>query len=138
MTSETISEQLEAIASAEDFAHSAAKLTEAWSAADVGYESVEPILQFMEKHPTLEYGTPGPLVHFVEDFYTKGYEKKLLESVRRKPTMITVWMLNRVLNGTEEVVKRRRLVRAMRLAASNLEADRPTLERVQGFLERLM
>ena len=87
MTSKKIFEQLEAIASADDFAPSAAELTEAWSNADMGFESVEPILLFMEKHPTLDYGMPGPLVHFLEEFYRKGYEEKLIESVSRKPTI---------------------------------------------------
>jgi hypothetical protein len=66
MTSESISEQLEGIASAEDFPSSSAELTEAWSYADVGIESVEPILRFMEEHPGLDYGMPGALVHFIE------------------------------------------------------------------------
>lgn len=30
--------------------------------------------------------------------YKKGYEKLLLESIKRKPTEHTVWMLNRILN----------------------------------------
>ncbi len=137
MTSETISEQLEAIASADDFVTSAAELTEAWITANVGFESVDPILRFMEKYPTLNCGMPGPLVHFVEGFYTKGYEEKLVESVKRKPTMMTVWMLNRVLNGTEEPVRRQRLVGAMRQAASNSRVDQPTLERIHEFLEHL-
>ena len=137
MTSKDIFEQLEAIASADDFASSATELIETWSTADVDVESVEPILRFMEEHPTLDYGMPGPLVHFIEEFYLKGYEEKLIESVSRKPTMMTVWMLNRVLNGTEEPAIRQPLVRAMRLAASNPKANRATLERIQGFLERL-
>jgi hypothetical protein len=137
MTSKDIFEQLEAIASADDFASSTAELIETWSTANVDFESVEPILRFMEEHPTLDYGMPGPLVHFIEGFYLKGYEEKLIESVSRKPTMMTVWMLNRVLNGTEEPAKRQPLVRTMRLAASNPEANRATLERIQGFLERL-
>ena len=96
MTSKEISEQLEAIASADDVVSSTAKLTDAWSAANVGFESVEPILHFMEEHPELEYGMPGPLVHFIEEFYLNGYEERLIESVGRRPTMLTVWMLNRV------------------------------------------
>jgi hypothetical protein len=136
MTSKAISEQLEAIASADDVVSSTAELTEAWSAANVGVESVEPILRFMEEHPTLDYGMPGPLVHFIEEFYLKGYEEKLIESVGRKPTMMTVWMLNRVLNGTEPA-KRLPLVQAMKQAATNPKTDKATLERVQGFLERL-
>jgi hypothetical protein len=137
MTSTTISEQLEGIASAEDFANSSAGLTEEWSTAAVGIESIEPTLRFMEEHPVLDYGMPGPLVHFIEKFYRKGYEEKLVESVARKPTMITVWMLNRVVNGTEEPAKRQALVRAMKQAVSNPNADQETLERIQGFLERL-
>jgi hypothetical protein len=137
MTSKEISEQLEAIASADDLVSSTAELTEAWSAANVGVESVEPILRFMEEHPELEYGMPGPLVHFIEEFHLKGYEERLIESVGRRPTMLTVWMLNRVLNGTKESAKRQALVRAMRQAASNPKTDKATLERIQGFLERL-
>lgn len=30
-----------------------------------------------------------------------GYEELLIESVKRRPTMHTVWMLNRVMNGCE-------------------------------------
>jgi hypothetical protein len=137
MTCKEITEQLEGIAPAEDFANSSGELTEAWSAAGVGVESVEPILHFMEEHPDLDYGMPGPLVHFTENFYLKGYEEKLVESVARKPTMMTVWMLNRILNGAKEPSRRQALVRAMRQAADNRSADRDTLERIQGFLERL-
>lgn len=137
MTSKEIGEQLRSIASADDFVSSAAELTEAWSAANVGVESVEPILIFMEEHPELEYGMPGPLVHFIEEFYMKGYEERLIDSVNRRPTMLTVWMLNRILNGTKEPVKRQALVQAMRQAANNPKTDRATLERIQGFLERL-
>jgi hypothetical protein len=135
MTSNEISEELESFSSAEDFKCSSAELTEAWRAAEVGIESVEPILRFMEKHPNLDYGLPGPLVHFVEEFYTKGYEEKLIESVSRNPTKTTVWMLIRVLNGTEEPAKRAPLIRALRRACS--KADHPTLERIKGFLEGL-
>jgi hypothetical protein len=136
MTSKEISQQLEAIASADDVVSSTTELTEGWSAANVGIESVEPVLRFMEEHPELEYGMPGPLVHFMEEFHMKGYEERLIESVGRRPTMLTMWMLNRVLNGTKEPARRKALVRAMRQAVSNPKIDKATLERLQGFLER--
>lgn len=41
------------------------------------------------------------IVHFVETFYKKGYEQLLIASVKRRPAMHTVWMLNRVKNGEE-------------------------------------
>ena len=137
MTSKEIAEQLESIASADDVVSSTAELTEAWSAANVGVESVEPVLRFMEEHPELDYGSPGPLVHFIEGHYLKGYEEykdKLIESVGRRPTILTVWMLNRVLNITKEPEKRQALVQAMRQAASNPKTDKATLAGIQIFL----
>ena len=59
---------------------------------------IEWILHFMEENPKIDYGMPGPIVHFMEKKYKKGYEKLLLESIKRKPTEHTVWMLNRILN----------------------------------------
>ena len=59
---------------------------------------IEWILHFMEENPKIYYGMPGPIVHFMEKKYKKGYEKLLLESIKRKPTEHTVWMLNRILN----------------------------------------
>lgn len=137
MTSKEISEHLEAIASADDVVGFTAELTETWSAANVGLESVEPVLRFMEEHSELDYGMPGPLVHFIEEFSVKGYEERLIESVGRRPTPQTVWMLNRVINGTNEPATRQALVRVMRQAANNPQTDEATSERIQGFLERL-
>ncbi len=68
---------------------------------NVGIEAVEPLLQLMERHPLDDFGMPGAIVHFVERFYKKGYEELLVKSIKRKPTMHTVWMLNRIKNGSE-------------------------------------
>lgn len=67
----------------------------------VGIEAVTPLLELMERHPMDDFGMPGAIVHFVERFYKNGYEELLVESVKRRPTMHTVWMLNRVMNGSE-------------------------------------
>lgn len=65
---------------------------------DSAFEYIRPILELMENYPELDYGMPGPLVHFMEAFYGNGYEDLLLYSIHRKPTMHTLWMANRVLN----------------------------------------
>ena len=67
----------------------------------IGLQAVEPLLQLMERHPLSDFGMPGSIVHFVEKFYKRGYEQLLISSVERRPTMHTVWMLNRVKNGEE-------------------------------------
>jgi hypothetical protein len=137
MTNKEISEQLLKIVSRDDFASSSATLTEAWSAAGVGVESIDPILEFMEAHPDQDYGMPGALVHFVEEFDDKDYVGRLIKSISRKPTMLTVWMLNRVINGTREPARKEARISAMRLAATNPKADIQTLEEINHFLKPL-
>src|SRR4051794_39753514 len=102
MQSGDVRDQLSRIASSDDMLSEQYGLTDEWNAAGVRVESVEPILRFMEDHPDLDYGMPGPLVHFAERFHRKGYESKLVESVERKPTSHTLWMLNRLTNGTDD------------------------------------
>lgn len=70
----------------------------------LGVESVQPILELMEKHPLVEFGSPGPLTHFIEKFYQQNsrfYEDLLLQSVLKQPTVHTVWLLNRIINGVK-------------------------------------
>jgi Mg2+/Co2+ transporter CorC len=51
--------------------------------------------------------------------------------------MLTVWMLNRVINDTQEPKERQQLISTMRQAANNPKADHRTLDRINGFLDRL-
>lgn len=67
------------------------------------------IFEVMENHPYLDYGMPGPIVHFMELYYKNGYENELIYSLKRMPTEHTVWMANRILNdptysGREELI----------------------------------
>ncbi len=94
--------QLEDIARMDDFAARSADLVEAWLLSESTFDVVGPILQFMERHPALDFEMPGPLVHCAERFYGRGYEAKLLDAIGRNPTACTVWMLIRVINGTKE------------------------------------
>jgi hypothetical protein len=40
-------------------------VVDAWTVAGAGPEAVEPIPRFMEAHPSIDYGVPGALVHFL-------------------------------------------------------------------------
>ena len=137
MTAEEIANQLRHIASADDFSARSAELRESWLSAGAGVEAIEPILRFMEEHPSIEFGMPGALVHFVEQFYRKGYEEKLVESVERMPIAHTVWMLNRVINGAREPERRQALIAAMEQVRLNPLVDQNTLQLATRFLERL-
>ena len=62
------------------------------------FEYLIPLFNILENNLEIDYGMPGPIVHFMEMFYERGYEELLLESVKRKPTSHTIWMLNRIMN----------------------------------------
>ncbi len=70
------------------------ELTESWIAVGVGIETVEPVLRFMEAHASIDFGSPGPLVHFVERFAGARYVEALIASLDRRPTSHTAWMMN--------------------------------------------
>ena len=62
------------------------------------YELVEPILEIIADNPSVDFGMPGELVHFVEQVYKNGYEELLIASVSEKPTPHNIWMLHRCYN----------------------------------------
>ena len=55
------------------------------------------LFRTMERLDEVELGTPGPLVHTLEAWRGR-YEPLLEESVRRRPSPLSVWMVNRILN----------------------------------------
>ncbi len=72
------------------------------------FEIERDVLELMEEYPLVEFGSPVPLTHFIESFYKEykdQYEKQLKESLERNPTVHTVWLLNRVINGEQDEKK---------------------------------
>ena len=61
------------------------------------YEFLEPIFTLFEERPDDDFGAPGPLVHYIEKI--EDYEKELMNSLNRKPTIQNLMVINRLLNG---------------------------------------
>jgi len=78
------------------------------------------LFDLLERYPDAHFGSPGPIVHFLEKFFPGGYEVELIASVRRRPTSHTVWMLNRLANGTLGDDRRRFLDELRRVEAAGL------------------
>jgi hypothetical protein len=135
MTENDIVKQLSEITSESDLTDNVDELVETWISAQVGVETVKPILMFMEKHKDWDFGMPGSLVHFVEKFYRKGYEQALVESIERYPTSHTVWMLNRIINGEKDFVKKMGYLNILLTAKNNKSIDFDTLDAINSFLE---
>lgn len=63
---------------------------------------MDPLFRILEKNSDFDFGMPGQIVHTLEKHYKKGLEQELFKSLNRKPTFYTLWMLNRILNGTSD------------------------------------
>lgn len=98
---DTVIKEIESAVGTDDFEFIMEENIMKLEADGVGIEAVTPLLELMERHPMDDFGMPGAIVDFVERFYKNGYEELLIESVKKRPTIHTVWMLNRVMNGSE-------------------------------------
>lgn len=84
--------------SAEDF-YETEEVLEKVTQEDDSIEYVKSLLKYMEENPYIDYGMPGPIVHYIENYYQKGYEELLYDSITDRPTQHTLWMLNRIINA---------------------------------------
>jgi len=104
---------------------------------NVGFEITQDVFELMEKNPLVEFGTPGPLTHFIEKFYNDNqeqYQTILKKSVREKPTIHTVWLLNRVINGNKGQIKME-LTRIMEFISKDENLNEEIREVAENFLE---
>ena len=62
------------------------------------FELVESILEIIATNSLFDFGMPGDLVHFAEQFYKHGDEELLISSVRKNPTPHNIWMVHRCYN----------------------------------------
>ena len=104
MTTAAIIDELQhlTISCSEDYAQldRLAELTDLLAQNPDGHQASGALLTLAERHPQVEFGVPGPLVHTLET-YRGHYEPLLLASLERRPTATTIWLLNRLLNAME-------------------------------------
>jgi hypothetical protein len=110
------------------------RIVEDLERSDDHLAAVRTILKFMEDNPSLDYGVPGPLVHYIERF-GGSYEAELFASLSRRPTYYTVWMLKRMINGAKTADDRARLLARLEAVAAHEAADADMRELVADFLE---
>ena len=67
---------------------------------DDGVKYVEYLINFMMENPDIDYGMPGPIVHFIEKYPIDYYVGYLIEAIEKKPNDTLLWMLNRITNIT--------------------------------------
>ncbi|HNX60027.1 MAG TPA: hypothetical protein PKK43_13080, partial [Spirochaetota bacterium] len=85
----------------DNFIKIAYEITDELVKLENSFEAIEPIIKLIESNPDVDFGSPGPLVHFLEEFDEKQYDEKLVESIRNNPTCHTLFMLNRIINSID-------------------------------------
>jgi len=96
--------------------------------------AVPALFAVMERMPDTEMGTPGPLVHTLE--WMRGrYEQELVESIKRQPADLSVWMVNRILNGTRDSRQRQIYLDLLRLAAEHPKAPESVRHEAEHFIQ---
>ena len=133
---ETLLLELEALQRDAQLQSAIDELIDDWTRRDIGLEGVEAALRFIERYPSLDLGKPGNLVHFVETYYRKGYEEALLRSFARKPTELSTWMLNRLINGTQAADELDIYISALERAETDQDTEAGTREQISHFLDR--
>jgi hypothetical protein len=87
----------------------------------------------MERLPQSDLGSPGPLVHTLERL--AGYEDELVKSIHRHPTVLSVWMVNRILNADLSVDKRESYLAVLHDAEAHNLASQNVREDAHDFIE---
>jgi hypothetical protein len=72
------------------------------------------MFRVMERGWDADVGNPGPMVHAIETLGIPAYVEQLTESVRRRPMYLNLWMVNRILNVTENGSERTALMTLLR------------------------
>ena len=92
------------------------------------------MFEVMENMPDSDLGSPGPLVHALEQM-SGQYESELVESLKRRPTALAVWMVNRILNATDTSRQREFYLDVLRSVAGHPDASRTVREDALGYIE---
>ena len=88
----------------EDFFETSEILDEIYNNG-IGEEYVEFLINFMSDNPDIDYGMPGPIVHFIEKHPIEYYLGFLLKAIEKKPNGTLLWMLNRITNVADKISK---------------------------------
>ena len=94
----------------------------------------EAMINLLEKHPEFEFGTPGEPVHSIEE-HSGHYEELLYQSLERKPTDMTVWMLNRIINAEKDEEAKKDQLKIMRKCAKHPQADKMAKDSAMEYLK---
>ena len=97
-------------------------------------QAVPLLFDWFEAHAGQHVGSPGSFVHFIEE--KLDFFPLLLASLARRPTGITVWMVNRIANAATSAPEIQQWIEVLQAALVHPLADAECRDDAQHFLER--
>ena len=128
---EALLKKLEDLVGSDDFEYESEEIIEELKAEGAGFEIVDNLFDIMEKHPLDDFGMPGAMVHFIENYYP-NYLPLLIRSVQHSPALHTVWMLNRCINDKNDTEK---LLSVLKDIANDDSVDKTIRALAKGFVD---
>ena len=98
---------------------------------NMGSKVITPLLELLERNPLVNFGSPGAIVHYLEKL--DGYKEQLVKSIKKIPTLHTIWMLNRCINIHDE--KEREYMNLLRSILSRNDVNNTIKESAKEFIE---
>lgn len=108
------------------------RLTDALMELPSPERAIPELFAVMERLPSSDLGTPGPLVHTLERM---DYVAELVASIRRRPTDLAIWMVNRILNTALPPERRQRYLDLLASVAEHPDANESARYGAQHFIE---
>lgn len=99
-----------------------------------GLHLVPSVLALYERFPDADFGVPGGLASAVETFYGEDYVSMVAGSIERKPTELTLFLAERVLNARDSLGLRMR--QALLAAVNSPEASAELRNEALAILRR--
>ena len=97
-------------------------------------ETFPSIFSFIESNGQQDLGSPGPLVHFLEAHDPK-HRPMLIDSLKRNPVQLTVWMLNRIINAESNPLEKAAYLELMESISISDKVEAVTREQAKGYYE---
>lgn len=97
-------------------------------------QAVPLLFDWFEAHAGQDVGSPGVFVHFIEE--KLDFFPLLLASLARRPTGITVWMVNRIANAATSAPEVQPWIDVLQAALVHPLADEECRDDAQHFLQR--
>jgi hypothetical protein len=94
--------------------------------------AIVPLFEVLERLAGADLGSPGPIVHFLEEI--GGYEDELRRSLKRKPTDLTHWMANRIANDPAVASEREGWLAEIRAVSKRPDVPQDVRAAAEDFL----